>query len=227
MGKIEQRDIRFKAVGGAQLADNLDLSTKSLTLPSPLNVSISGSAASATTVPDGSIALAKLATAVQQLLVPAGAVSAFAMSVAPSGWLECNGATVSRLTFATLFQAIGTTYGVGDGSTTFTLPDFRGEFLRGWDNGRGVDASRGIGTFQDQDWKGFTQTNTGKSVYYGSNGTIGTYWHDDVYMGKSTTSYVGNLFAGYWAAPGAATGTKWDNSEIRPRNRAVMFCIKT
>jgi hypothetical protein len=202
MPKIEQRDIRFKAVGGAQLADNLDLSAKSLTLP------------------DSSITLAKLATAVQQLLVPAGAVSAFAMNSAPTGWLECNGATVSRSTFATLFQAIGTTYGVGDGSTTFTLPDFRGEFLRGWDNGRGVDASRGIGTFQDQDWKGFWMTNTGQNW-------SGGYSHSDVYMGKSLISYIGNLFTGGWSNPSAAIGTKWDSSEIRPRNRAVLFCIKT
>jgi hypothetical protein len=214
MPKIEQRDIRFKAVGGAQLADNLDLSTKSLTLPSPLNVSISGS------VPDSSITLAKLATAVQQLLVPAGMVAPFAGSSAPSGWLACEGALVNRADYQALFAAIGTTYGAGNGTTTFTLPDFRGEFLRGWDNGRGVDASRGIGTFQDQDWKGFWMTNTGQ-------GWSGGYSHSDVYMGKSLISYIGNLFTGGWSNPSAAIGTKWDSSEIRPRNRAVFFCIKT
>jgi len=217
MDKIEQRDIRFKAVGAAQLADNLDLSTKSLTLPATITANLNGTASS---VANGSISLIKLASAVQQLLVPTGAILSFAISTAPSGWLECNGTAVSRVTFNGLFQAIGTTYGAGDGSTTFALPDFRGEFLRGWDNGRGIDSSRGLGTFQDQDWKGFWMTNTGQ-------GWSGGYSHNDVYMGKSLISYIGNLFTGAWSNPSAAIGTKWDASEVRPRNRAVMFCIKT
>jgi microcystin-dependent protein len=51
------------------------------------------------------------------------------------GWLKCNGAAVSRSTYAVLFAAIGTLYGAGDGTTTFNLPDYRGEFLRGLDDG--------------------------------------------------------------------------------------------
>ncbi|WP_344824205.1 tail fiber protein, partial [Rurimicrobium arvi] len=77
-----------------------------------------------------------------------GSISAFAFSAIPSDYLECNGAAVSRTTFATLFAKIGTTYGAGDGSTTFNLPDLRGEFIRGWDHGRGFDASRTIGSRQ-------------------------------------------------------------------------------
>jgi hypothetical protein len=220
MQAIAQRDIMFRAVGDKQLADSLDLSGKTLTLPSSISANVTGNLTGmASSVADGSITLAKLVSAVQQMLLPSGAVSAFAMSAAPDGWLECNGGLVSRTTYAALFSAINTTYGVGDGSTTFTLPDFRGEFLRGWDNGRGVDASRSLGTFQDQDWKGFWMTNTVQ------NGT--GYAHNDVYMGKSLLSYIGNLFCGAWATPSGAFGTKWDSSEIRPRNRAVMFCIKT
>jgi len=64
------------------------------------------------------------------------------MNAAPDGWRACSGQAVSRTTYAALFAAIGTEYGVGDGSTTFDLPDLRGEFLRGWDNGRGVDSGR-------------------------------------------------------------------------------------
>ena len=60
--------------------------------------------------------------------VPAGAIMDFAMSVVPAGWLECNGVNVSRTTYAALFAAIGTTWGSGDGSTTFTLPDARGRY---------------------------------------------------------------------------------------------------
>ncbi|WP_231679148.1 phage tail protein, partial [Ralstonia pseudosolanacearum] len=51
-------------------------------------------------------------------------------------------------TYAALYAEIGTTFGAGDGAATFNLPDLRGEFLRGWDDGRGVDSGRGIGTWQ-------------------------------------------------------------------------------
>jgi hypothetical protein len=80
---------------------------------------------------DLAVTTGKLATTVQQALLPAGAVMPFAMNAAPSGWLAANGAAVSRTTYAALFSAIGTTYGIGDGSTTFTLPDLRGYFVRG------------------------------------------------------------------------------------------------
>jgi microcystin-dependent protein len=82
-------------------------------------------------IADSNVTLEKLVAAVQQSLVPAGAVQAFAMNSAPSGWLAANGSNVSRSTYAALFSAIGTTYGAGDGSTTFALPDLRGYFLRG------------------------------------------------------------------------------------------------
>jgi microcystin-dependent protein len=62
---------------------------------------------------------------------PTGAVMAFAMNSVPTGWLAANGAAVSRATYATLFAAIGTTHGSGNGSTTFNLPDLRGIFVRG------------------------------------------------------------------------------------------------
>jgi microcystin-dependent protein len=81
-------------------------------------------------------------------LTPAGTVIYTARSTAPTGYLKANGAAVSRTTYATLFSAIGTTYGGGDGSTTFNLPDLRGEFVRGLDDGRGVDTSRTLGSSQ-------------------------------------------------------------------------------
>ena len=80
---------------------------------------------------------------------PVGAVMHFARTTAPDGWLECNGQAVSRTTYADLFAVIGTTFGVGNGSTTFNLPDLRGEFIRGWDNGRNVDPGRTFGSFQE------------------------------------------------------------------------------
>lgn len=73
---------------------------------------------------------------------PAGTVSGFAGSAAPVGWLLCAGQAISRTTYSTLFAAIGTTYGAGDGSTTFNLPDLRGRVVAGKDNMGGTAASR-------------------------------------------------------------------------------------
>lgn len=64
-------------------------------------------------------------------ITPTGVVLPFAGSTAPSGWLLCNGATISRTTYATLFGVIGTTYGSGDGSTTFLVPDLKGRVPAG------------------------------------------------------------------------------------------------
>jgi microcystin-dependent protein len=63
--------------------------------------------------------------------VPAGVVSPYAGSSAPTGWLLCDGAAISRSTYATLFTAISTTFGAGDGSTTFNVPDMRGRMAQG------------------------------------------------------------------------------------------------
>lgn len=73
---------------------------------------------------------------------PPGVVLAFAGSVAPDGWLLCNGALVSRTTFVTLFSAISTAHGSGDGTTTFALPDYRGRFMRGVDGATARDPDR-------------------------------------------------------------------------------------
>jgi microcystin-dependent protein len=63
--------------------------------------------------------------------IPAGVIWPYAGAAAPSGWLLANGNAVSRTTYASLFTAIGTTYGVGDGSTTFNLPDLTGRTVAG------------------------------------------------------------------------------------------------
>lgn len=74
--------------------------------------------------------------------VPAGVVVPFAGATSPSGWLLCHGQAVSRTDYGALFTAIGTTYGTGDGSTTFNLPDLRGRVVAGLDNMGGSAASR-------------------------------------------------------------------------------------
>jgi phage-related tail fiber protein len=72
-------------------------------------------------------------------LAPSGSIVAFGGSVAPDGWLICDGSTLSRTQYASLFSAIGVAHGSGDGVTTFNLPDYQGLFLRGVDHGNGID----------------------------------------------------------------------------------------
>lgn len=82
--------------------------------------------------------------------VAPGTVAAYCATTAPTGWLKANGAAVSRTTYPALFAVCGTTFGPGDGSTTFNLPELRGNFVRGWDDGRGADSGRVFGSEQAQ-----------------------------------------------------------------------------
>lgn len=161
--------------------------------------------------------------------VPAGAVMAFAMNAAPTGWLKANGAAVSRTTYAALFAAIGTTFGAGDGSTTFNLPDLRGEFLRGWDDGRGVDTGRVFGSQQAHEIQSHTHT--------GSTNTAGAHAHS--YTAGANFNRLNSGAGGQTPnnSAGLTTSTNGDHShtltinatggtETRPRNRALLFCIK-
>lgn len=92
--------------------------------------------------------------------LPAGSMVDFAGTTAPSGWLMCDGAAVSRTTYASLFAALGTAYGTGDGSTTFNLPDYRGRFARYNDNmnttagAAGRDTGRTHGSSQSDAFQG-------------------------------------------------------------------------
>lgn len=88
----------------------------------------------ATLAADGTMSLA---AAVAKALVPVGTILATGRSSAPDGYLLCNGAAVSRTTYKALFEAIGTTYGSGNGSTTFNLPDLRGRVPVGVDGTAG------------------------------------------------------------------------------------------
>jgi phage-related tail fiber protein len=148
--------------------------------------------------------------------MPVGTLIYFGMPTPPAGFIKANGASLSTSVYSNLFAVLGYTYG-GSGAS-FNLPDLRGEFMRGWDDARGLDAGRGFGSIQEQDWKSFYMTDTVQNGY--------AYSHNNVYMGKSTTGYIGNLFTGAWNAPAAAIGTMWDTSEIRPRNAAMLVCIK-
>jgi microcystin-dependent protein len=143
--------------------------------------------------------------------VRAGTVQAWPSNTIPSGWLKCNGAAVSRTLYAALFTEIGTTYGAGDGSTTFNVPDMRGEFMRGADDGRGVDSGRNIGTAQSDETRshqhGFFDTKTT------ANGDRSQPWPV-----LSTQSVAAN--------PVTNGVTFTGGSETRPRNRCMHFIIK-
>lgn len=140
--------------------------------------------------------------------VPVGTILPFAGASIPAGWIECAGQAVSRTTYPDLFGSIGTTYGAGDGSTTFNLPDLRGEFLRGWDNGRGVDPGRAHGS---------AQGGAVESHSHDINAAAGAY--SDVLAFMNQTGGAGQSVSGRRTY---ATG----GTETRPRNVAVRFCIR-
>ena len=140
--------------------------------------------------------------------VPVGTILPFAGAVLPVGYLFCDGGLLSRTSYAGLFGAIGTTYGAGNGATTFARPDLRGEFLRGLDRGRGIDRRRALGSSQGDAFKSHAHLS---SAFYGRT-----------YMGvrnRTADQYTGtNTKADYTSYTGG--------SETRPRNVAANFIIK-
>lgn len=105
---------------------------------------------------NGKLDLENLAESLRTALIPTGTLLGTARSSAPTGFLLCQGQAVSRTTYAVLFAAIGTTYGAGDGVTTFNLPDYRGRALVGADAGAlrldGVSAPRNLGQVGGNMW---------------------------------------------------------------------------
>jgi microcystin-dependent protein len=179
----------------------------------------------------------------------------FAMNTAPSGWLAANGSAVSRTTYAALFAAIGTTYGAGDGNSTFTLPDLRGYFVRGsGTNSDGVAA----GTF------GAKQADGVISHTHGTGGESNSHFHYAVagVTGSQEPYTSVNINASEYLAARAESGggtSNWSytlngvatvanvgrtsdhvgshthttnsqspagTTETRPRNIAMLYCIK-
>lgn len=135
--------------------------------------------------------------------IPSGQVNYFAASAPPSGFLECNGASLSTTTYAALFAAIGYVWG-GSGSS-FNIPDLRGFFIRGWDHGIGRDPSRAFASFQASAFAAHTHTFAVKS-----GDTSGPFAAD----GSGTTSGSGTT---------DSTGT---GTDTRPANFALLPCIK-
>lgn len=138
--------------------------------------------------------------------VPAGTVIYYAAATPPAGYLKCDGSAVSRTAYSALFAVIGTTYGAGDGSTTFQLPDLRAEFLRGYDDGRGIDTDRVFGSSQE-----------GTQLYLGSfNAT----WY-----GTDGEENADNASSSKISGTSSSTGSS-SSIRVRPRNVAMLACIK-
>jgi microcystin-dependent protein len=147
-----------------------------------------------------------------------GAVVFFASGNPPAGFLRANGAAVSRTTYAALFAVLGTYYGGGNGSTTFNVPDLRGEFLRGLDEGRGVDSGRALGTAQGDAIRNMT-------------GTFSTGANSGDFSGVFTSGGARNRIGGSPSLAGvivnfAASSQVATAAENRPRNIALLACIK-
>jgi microcystin-dependent protein len=204
------------------------------------------------------IDVADLVTAVQQSLLPAGAVQAFAMNSAPAGWLAADGSAVLRSGssgYPALFAAIGTTYGAGDGSTTFALPDLRGYFVRGWgvagQNGTNSDgtASGTFGAKQAAAMLNHTHSGTTgiNSVghTHGQQGTFSLSSQAVLAGGTGANVTIGGGGYGPVSTPtvtiSGQTGTQSANhthtvttgnpsagggTETRPANIAMLYCIK-
>ncbi|WP_283140178.1 tail fiber protein [Neisseria elongata] len=168
-------------------------------------------------------------TAAVESSVPSGAVMHFAMQSAPTGWLKADGSAVSRTQYPALFAAIGTTFGVGDGRTTFNLPDLRGEFVRGWDGGRNIDPGRAFGSAQGDAIRNITGSidtgsNNGHQLFDEATATGALAisrrqwkaWTSDTQDGRNNPAAFD--FDASRVVPTAP--------ENRPRNIALLACIK-
>lgn len=169
------------------------------------------------------------------IFAPTGSVVAMATRIVPDGYLECNGNTVSRTTYSRLFSVIGTTFGAGDGVSTFNLPDLRGQFVRGYDSGANIDQSRQFGSKQ-----GDTIRNITASAFYGYDADIAT---------RAPTSYTSGAFkyseisqadnTNKLSVVTTPSAINWypltfdaslsvpTSTENRPKNVALVYMIKT
>ena len=151
--------------------------------------------------------------------LPTGAVIAVASETAPTGYLECNGAAVSRSTYSALFTAIGVVHGYGDNSTTFNLPDYRGRFLRGWDHAIARDPDRASRTAMA------TGGATGDSVGSVQAEAFKSHTHT-LSIGIGTTGSASTETSPTTSAQSVAALPSTGGNETRPINAGVMYCIK-
>lgn len=221
-----------KVQGGYALAASTILSTIDSVAASrqPLSANLTALSAYTVGVNNGQIpTVGSSAT-----LISPGAICYFAQSTPPAGWLKANGAVISRVTYAGLFAQIGTTYGAGDGSTTFSLPDMRGVFPRGWDDGRGIDPARAFGSYQDDTERNhyhgtgvFTSTSNDDYFPIRRAWTSATLYNTRAVWGESSLSH-GSTYGSTDGDVATATTDALSvaGGETRPKNVALLACIK-
>lgn len=218
------------------LSDTGDITAKTLTANVINSNTVTSNVITANTISTTSVKRNGI-----ESLMPVGSVIWHAANTAPDGYLKANGAAISRTTYTDLFAVIGTTYGVGDNSTTFNLPDLRGEFVRGWDDGRGVDSGRNFASsqtdaFQDH-WHNviYRQDSTSSGVFntvFGTDGKTGSAYANtagtDEWMQSDASLNTAPLYAVTATANSlsSTTGTPRVAAETRPRNISLLACIK-
>ncbi|MAY70781.1 MAG: hypothetical protein CME82_04910 [Halomonas sp.] len=143
-----------------------------------------------------------------------GTVVEWRSEVLPEGYIENDGAAISRSDYRRIFNVLGITHGAGDGSTTFNLPDDRGIFKRGWDNGRGIDSGRSLSSFQGDDFKSHShQMDDARNVtsFDPTGGYLAVTIDDqNKYSGQGISSAI--RYSG--------------GSETRPKNNAAIYLTK-
>ncbi|MEA5671193.1 phage tail protein [Pseudomonas sp. MH2] len=178
--------------------------------------------------------LAKLRSA-----MPVGAIVPFPIATPPAGYLELDGSLQSSAGYPDLAAYLGAAYNkVGDPAGYFRLPDYRGEFLRGWDHGRGVDGGRGLGSSQEESFKSHEHKDIGfidnVGAGPGASGVSGATAPVTTLFGKAYGSSASSTAKAYKeTSKGSMNGSiaglisgSTGGDETRPRNLAVMWCIK-
>jgi phage-related tail fiber protein len=159
--------------------------------------------------------------------LPVGSMVSFPLNKIPPGFLEIDGSVKSIAVYPDLAAFLGTAFNKGDeGAGNFRLPESRGEFLRGWDHGRGIDAGRSIGSWQKGSLQSFDPSNAAQAVsglWHNSTGSDAGLLDLHGLDPHNTTDYtISNAVFTTGSSPvnvGALGVT-------RPRNLAVMWCIK-
>lgn len=153
---------------------------------------------------------------------PVGSVVFLLHGDTPTGrYIKANGAAISRTTYTDLYAVLGVKYGSGNGSTTFNVPDLRGEFPRFWDDGRGIDSGRVLGTTQGDAMRNLTGTLT--KLYGESGGGTGVFRGVSV---ANSSKYSSGTWEGDRATEFNASYQVPTAGEFRPRNIALAAWIK-
>lgn len=195
-----------------QLMQNLDALVAGVN--SVNSAQIDSGAVGTTELASGAVTQAKAADGI---FVPIGAIMQYGGSSAPTNWLLCDGTPVSRTTYSSLFSAIGTAYGAGDGSTTFALPNLKGKVPVGYDSTQTEFDALG----ETGGAKTHTLTSSELAAHNHGPGTLGTnttgdHFHGvtDVFRTVNATpmGYTGTATTGYQYDFGAFTSTDGDHS---------------